>query len=484
MAAQAHATAPEAPAGDPRGWRRSFRNLSREHGFEPLRVEGRLPAWLSGAFYKNGPALFEIGGRAYRHWFDGDGALTAVRIADGQAQGAVRIVQSAGLLEERRRGRATFGAYGTPPSGLLPRLRALRHTKNAANTSVMMHEGELLALWEGGRPTRLDPRDLTTLGETDLGGIIPQAFSAHPHRVPQRRATFNFGVRYGRQGMLDVFALPDGGAPARMTSIPLPDLSLVHDFIATERHLVFFIPPVHLSPLPLLLGLKSLSDCLSWQPHRGTKILVVPIERPEAPLWLEAEAFYQWHFAGAYEQGDRLFVDYVRYPDFDTNAWLGSLVGETLLPARFGALHRAEIDLGARRFTSTERYGGAPEFPRIHPGRDAQPYRYVYAGDQSPEAQAALAVQDGIVKVDVPAGRAEVAPAGPHRWLGEPVFAPRPRGEAEDDGALLVLGYDAAEDRSFLAVYDARAVGDGAVARLWFDHAIPLGFHGIWEGAA
>ena len=58
-------------------WRGIFRDLPREHGFEPLRVEGRLPDELHGSLYRCGPARFSIGGEPYLHWFDADGAVTA-----------------------------------------------------------------------------------------------------------------------------------------------------------------------------------------------------------------------------------------------------------------------------------------------------------------------------------------------------------------------------------------------------------------------
>ena len=32
------------------------------------RVEGEIPAFLRGTYYLNGPARFERGGQAYRHW--------------------------------------------------------------------------------------------------------------------------------------------------------------------------------------------------------------------------------------------------------------------------------------------------------------------------------------------------------------------------------------------------------------------------------
>jgi len=81
------------------GWMGSLRDLPREHGFEPLRVEGTLPTELSGTLYRAGPSLFSSFGKPYGHLFDGDGAVSAVRFASGQAVGAAKLVQSKGLVE-------------------------------------------------------------------------------------------------------------------------------------------------------------------------------------------------------------------------------------------------------------------------------------------------------------------------------------------------------------------------------------------------
>src|SRR5689334_4054548 len=85
------------------------RSLEHEHGFEPLRVEGKLPAGLEGTLYRNGPGLFEHHGKRYSHPFIADGAITAIRIADGKAHGAARIHATAGLVEERAAGKHLYG---------------------------------------------------------------------------------------------------------------------------------------------------------------------------------------------------------------------------------------------------------------------------------------------------------------------------------------------------------------------------------------
>jgi all-trans-8'-apo-beta-carotenal 15,15'-oxygenase len=480
------AAAPDAPARDSAAhvWHRAFRDLPRQHGFQRLAVEGRLPEGLRGTLHRNGPSLFSTFGRRYGHWFDGDGAVSAVRF-DGQggATGAVRIVDGIGLTEERRLGRPRYGNYGTrAPSawrGLVTGLTG--NLKNSANTSVMVWQGRLYALLEAARPTELSLEDLTTLGERDLGGAVLKTFSAHPHYVASRKSAYNFGVRYGRKIELDVYALPDDGAARRLTTVTLGGATMVHDFIATDRHLVFFAPPLRLRLFRMLLGIGSYSENLRWRPDEGTEVIIVPIDAPEKVQRFRVPAFYQWHFAAAFERGEELIVDYVRYPDFASNRWLGEVLDGPASSVLGGALHRAVVD-PARGTLRDEPLSAVPcEFPRV--ARTSAANRFVYAATHS-SAEAARGMFDQIARFDVERGTVDALTLGAGQYPSEPVFVRRPDaraepgGAAEADGWLLTLVYDGNSDRSGVAVLDARDLARGPLACAWFDHHIPFTFHG------
>lgn len=460
------------------GWSRAFQDLTREHGFEPLAIEGVIPAELAGTLYRVGPSLFSSFGRRYGHWFDGDGAVSAVRLEGGRAQGAVRLVESRGLLEERRAGRRLYGGYGTPPAGnLLGRLRRIKG-KNAANTSVVVWQGRLFALFEAGRPTELDQDTLATVGETDLEGVVTETFSAHPHWVPERRAAYNFGLVYGPRTRLHLYELPAKGRARRLASIPLAGPTMIHDFIATPRHLVFFAPPLRLSVLRLLAG-GTVADSLAWRPELGTEVLVVPIDEPTRPVRFEAPAFYQWHFANAFERDGRIVVDLVRYTDFATNRWLAGLASGRPEGEPHGGFHRVEIDPAARTLRDEARRDASCEFPRLAPSALGRPYRFAYVTAYSRPELEGRGLFDAVARLDVETGRAQVTTLGEERYPSEPVFVPRPGGgPGEDDGWLLTLVYDARAHASHVAVLDARTLE--VLGRAHFDHHLPFTFHGNW----
>jgi all-trans-8'-apo-beta-carotenal 15,15'-oxygenase len=170
-------------------------------------------------------------------------------------------------------------------------------------------------------------------------------------------------------------------------------------------------------------------------------------------------------------------VDYVRYPDFGTNAWLHALTHEGPSTEAKGRLHRATVDLKARTFRTEERSALSSEFPRVAPRVQAREHRYVYLGVHSGEA-ARRGPFDAVAKVDMATGREELFGLGGARYPTEPVFVPRAGATEEDDGYVLTQVYDAPSDLTHVAVLEARHPGAEPLARVWFEHAFPITFHG------
>lgn len=79
--------------------------------------EGKLPAGLDGTVYCIGPALHELGGLRYHHWFDGDGMVQAFRIGGGRLRHKDRLVLTDKLKAEIASGRRRRDAFGTAIAG-------------------------------------------------------------------------------------------------------------------------------------------------------------------------------------------------------------------------------------------------------------------------------------------------------------------------------------------------------------------------------
>jgi all-trans-8'-apo-beta-carotenal 15,15'-oxygenase len=457
------------------GASRSLVNLDKEHDFTPLRVEGKLPAGLRGTLYRNGPGIFSQFGRRYQHWFDGDGLITAVRLdGAGSAEGAVRFVDTPGRREERRRGRLLYGTFGTPSPRPIRQL-VFDTRKNAANTSILRHRGRFFALWEAGKPVEISPETLATLGETDFDGVIPATFSAHPHRVPSRGAQYNFGVRYGKKAMLDLFELPDAGAPRKMGEIELKGASLIHDFIVTGDHLIFFVPPLRLRMFRFLLGLSSFDESLAWEPGEGTEVIIVPIDDPARVTRFTIEPFFQNHFANAFTRGEDLVVDLVGFRDFPSfTGWIRDFTRGEVRGEPGSSFRRLVLSPGRQRLLGETRWDLSCEFPVPPPGSETRPENSVtLVAHATPEA-ARSGMFDTLCRLDIESGKTTHLDFGPNTFPSEVVYA---------GDHLLSLVYDAGSHTSFVAVVDSRRFEQGTVAKMHFEHHVPLGFHGVWVGA-
>jgi all-trans-8'-apo-beta-carotenal 15,15'-oxygenase len=450
--------------------------LAREHGFEPLTVEGKLPPELAGTLFRNGPGTVGVGADRYQHPFEGDGAVTAVRIGGGKAAGASRVTGGPRLDEERAANRLLYGLSTSWPRRVRNLLRGTQ--KNTANTSVMIWQDRLFAMVESSRPTELEPQGLVRIGESDLGGVVRTAFSAHPHRIASRRAIYNFGVEQGRHTQLVAYELPDAGPARSLGAVPLGGPTMLHDFIATDRHLVFFVSPVRVDVPRMLLGVGAFDQLFRWRPELGTEVIAMPIDRPTEVVRFTTDAFFQWHFANAFERGDEIVVDYIRYPSFASFYDIGRMYrgdagvdGDVLAQGRY---HRATLSLTARTLRSEQVVERACEFPTLAPGAEGTPATatYLVLGDL-----AALGKLDpatgALVIHELPAGQRTT----------EPLFVARPGATRADDGHLIALQHDEASARAFLAVYDAAHLPDGPVARAWFDHQVPITFHGVFAPA-
>lgn len=456
-------------------------SLPRQYGFEPLRIEGKIPEDLHGTLYRNGPGLLDLFGKAYDHFFEGDGAVSAVRFEGGKAFGAVKVVQSEGLKLEQRAGKALFGNHVSWPKRFWNQHKY--GGKNTANTNVITWQGRLFALMEGGKPTELSPEDLATIGETDLDGLLPGTFSAHPHEVPGRQALYNFGLRYGRFTYLDLFELPFKGKPRRVASVQLPFPPMLHDFMVTENYFVFFLAPIKVRVMRALLSIGSFPDFFKWDADEGTEVILIPIDDPEKVVRFKTDAFHQWHFCNGVERNGELHIDLVHYKDFSSFEELQKDPGAEFSrdPEKWGTFHRMVIDPKTKSFQKEQLWSGSCEFPRIHPDLLTKDYQYVWMVNEPGEDERGREPHS-LIRLDVKSGQAVTFHLG-RQNPSEPIFVPRKDSKSEADGHVLSLIYDPDSHTSHIGIFDGLKLEAGPVAKVWFDHHIPITFHGTWHQA-
>ena len=175
--------------------------IGEEYEIGSLAVEGRIPPDVEGVFFRAVPdpafpPFVEDGGAI----LSGDGMVSAVRFAGGKVGFAIRYVQTERHKAEVAAGRALFGKYRNPYTDQ-PEAKGVDRT--VANTTPVWHAGRLLMTKEDGRPYRVDPRSLETLGRHDFGGRLrSETMTAHVRIDPGDRRDVLLRLR-GRRPRVD-----------------------------------------------------------------------------------------------------------------------------------------------------------------------------------------------------------------------------------------------------------------------------------------
>ncbi|MBU2225831.1 MAG: carotenoid oxygenase family protein, partial [Gammaproteobacteria bacterium] len=143
-------------------WAKAFTGVRGDFAPLAMQMEGQWPADLHGTLLRNGPARLERAGERYHHWFDGDGMVQQFKMAKGKVVHQGKFIQTKKYLVEEMAGAFRYNTAGTLVKNPLP----VRNNDdlNTANTALIPWQGEVLALWEGGSPHRIDPDSLQTLG--------------------------------------------------------------------------------------------------------------------------------------------------------------------------------------------------------------------------------------------------------------------------------------------------------------------------------
>jgi all-trans-8'-apo-beta-carotenal 15,15'-oxygenase len=459
---------------------------------------GTVPSGLRGALYRNGGGKQEAFGTAYAHPFDGDGMLTRFAFSDEGAIYSNRYVRTREFEQEASAGRMLYRGFGTNlPGGIRANAMRLRF-KNAANTSVVEHRGQLLALWEGGQPHLIEPRSLQTLGRYDFAGALRNPFgmlssmlspelpfSAHPKLCPRTAELWNFGTLMGPSNRLLVYCRdPESGALTRR-DIPLRALTFVHDFVLTPRYCVFFLYPVAFALGPALLGVRSPADALQFS-NGPTRILLVPRDGSDV-LNYEVPSCFVFHFVNAFEHGQELCVDGLRMDRYPLSDRAATKHMEQRRQSQDPADYQHQYFLNAfdypppllTRFTlqlgsGIARVAQLTQLPSELPTVAAEDVgeRHTASFAVCPTHAELTPFFTCVVRFG-PDGAVEAKREFPGCFPSEPVLVGR-----QGARVLSTLVYDPATHRSSLHLLDPKSLE--RVAELPLPHHVPPGFHGTW----
>jgi carotenoid cleavage dioxygenase len=445
-----------------------FAPVAREVDADDLPVTGTIPEALTGVYMRNGsnPQFAPLG---RYHWFDGDGMVHGLYLDGGRARYRNRWVATPGLRHEREAGHALFGGilnFCFPPEELMAECGVF---KNAANTNIIRHAGHYLALWEGGVANEIT-RELDTVGLFDFDGRLQGAFTAHPKWCPETGELVFFGYDpVAGPPFLRYHVADAGGVLTHSTEIDLPRGVMMHDFLTTRHHSLFF-------DLPAVVAATMTGESM-WQPQHGARIGVLPRHATgDQVRWFEIDPCYVFHFLNAWEEGDRIVAYGCRMPSVDLDFESADTGGLSRIEGV--GLARWTIDLAAGTCTEELVHDLRSDFPRLHDDRLGLPHRYGYA---SATLDGPMSIGfNGLVRYDLASGDELTYAFGEGTTIGEAVFAADPDGTEETDGWLLVYATDKATLTTDFCILDGRDLAAGPVARVHLPQRVPAGFHGNW----
>ncbi|ACB54273.1 carotenoid oxygenase [Crocosphaera subtropica ATCC 51142] len=457
-------------------WAKGYTSQPNEYAYQIKDIEGQIPPDLQGTLFRNGPGLFEVGGESIGHVFDADGMLRVFRFQEGKIYFQNRYIRTEGYLKEQKANKILYRGFGTQRSGGWLANIFNTNLKNAANTNVVYWGGKLWAMWEGGFPHQLDPETLETIGIDDLEGLLNQeTFSAHPRIIDH--SFINFGVSGMSPQTLTIWELNKQRETIKSSSCPLDGFSLFHDFLVTPNYYIFIKHPFKLNPLPFLLGIKSLEQCLTFDDQNTAKIIIISRDSQQMEI-LETEAFFGFHHGNAWELNNKIYLTTIcsdTFPQRENDKMeLDKMSFEQPI---FGQLWQITLDLSSKAVTREPLLERSCDFPSVHPAFVGQENRYLYLSVASQPTN--KAPTQAIMKYDQSNGKYQIWSPGERSFAGEPVFVPRQGEVAEDNGYLLSVVYDASRHRSYLVILDAKNL-NSPLAKCYLTHHLPQGFHGTW----
>ena len=455
----------------------AFATAQAERLSAPLRtLRGKLPSELAGTLWRNGPAEHDRFGHRYGHWFDGDGMVQAFRFDGAAVTHRARILDTPKRRREAQAGRRLLPAFGSMPPD--PAETRRPDDMNAANTSMLVHAGRHMALWEGGSALAFDPETLDAGGFVEWRKDIAGApFSAHP-KVEADGTMWNIGYLPVPRPMLIFYRIDPQGRLAKVNALPMAPLGLTHDFVVTERRLVVLLTPFVLDRDRFASGHTPILDAHVWRPELGVRVLVVDKDSLEVERRHELPPGFHFHHGNGWEEADdtiRLDLCQAPNPAFLTEDLRAVMRGQWRFPSAYPAYRHVVLrPNGTAAIDNVE--PGTAEFPRIDPRYSGLRHRKVFAltGSGAEEGWPLRRV----ACLDPERGAVDVWSYPRHQIPEEHVFVPR--GKAEGEGWLIGPFLDVRRRATGLNVFEAGRLADGPLWQGVLPYPLPLGLHGTF----
>ncbi len=425
-----------------------------------LEVKGAIPPELEGRYVRNG-ANPQTGESA--HWFLGDGMIHGIELSGGNANWYKNRYVRTPCYENKDVERMDM--Y------LDTETLKFDYKVGVANTHVIGHAGQVLALEEGSFPYVLT-KDLDTVGPSDYDGKLVTAMTAHPKICPETGDLLFFGYS-SLPPYLVYHRVNAAGELVQSEEISGTGPTMMHDFVVSRNHTVFMdLPAIFDMELAMAGGMP-----IRWSDDYPARFGVLPREGTDADVqWFDVDPCYVFHTLNAHDDGDEVVVRGCRVPEiWRDSADIGDadVIDEEATPKMW----EWRFNRATGSYTESQLDDRSSEFPRVPDSIVGLPNRYGYTMSTS--------FLDGTVgeifKYDLADGAARTSHVFEKGQVpGEPVFVPAEGATNEDDGYLMTYVHDETTNTSHLTILDASNMAADPVAEVHLPRRIPAGFHGSW----
>lgn len=469
------------------------RPVGAEYDLDDLVIEGIIPAEIAGTFFRAVPdpayaPFMEDGGAI----LSADGMISAIRIGGGKASTAMRYVQTERYKAEAAAGEALFGKYRNP---FTDKPAAAGLDRTVANTTPIWHAGRLLLAKEDGRPYRVDPVTLETLGSYDFGGKLKSLTStAHARIDPETGELFMFG--YEADGLASTkiayFIIDADGNLVREQWFDAPYCAMMHDFVITQNHVLFPVYPTTAD----LDRLKAGGDHWVHQMDMDSWVGVMPRYGDVSEIrWFKGpKGVFCYHMMNAHEDADGLIQFDQCLSNVNAFPFIQRASGLNIPPWEAeGRLARWTINLNDGSDTIHETVIGPPgDFPVIPAASQGRPFAHGWMLTMNPEMQGPPVfggpvgvMFNMLMRLNFAGGPPQALALPPAHCIQEPVHVPST--QPGHEGWLIAIVDRQTGEASFAHecwIINAGDVAAGPVARIHIPQAMRPQVHGWWVSAA
>ena len=484
---------------------RHLRSLTQSHqAIIETEIKGKIPNWLSGTLYRNGPGRYHFGDKKYNHLFDGSSCIHKFEIRNEKIFYSNKFLETNSYQRSINENQlnSEFGTAGTNIS-LLERIKNTIKGKSTDNVNVNIvpfGKDQLYALTETNMICKIDPQDLKILNTLNITDSIPSANTiiAHP-QMDNEGNHFTVGINTKKKiphyefikftPNQNKLMTETGKVIASIPSNSKNGLSYFHSFAMTNNYIIFLEQSLIINIFNLLIGLitnKAFSHSFTMKKDYRTRIHIINRHTGDVlKQKLSTEPLFSFHHINAYENDNEIIVDLCAYDtksfDISKLTFNNFLSDEFLKTKCFNPSPKriklpilinsnaAEINCEIHNLNSNINI----ELPTINYSNfNGIKYKFVYGSNWFTNPFSVIKLN-----VDNPLDYLEFK--YDNCFPSEPVFVPFNNSKNEDDGVLLVLVLS--DKKDYLSILNAQNMKELARAEIPENIKAATTFHGFFR---